>query len=198
MRYFLSIIALSVLSSFYIPPEGNSQLHYRLIHDGKQVGEIAATRTVAGKSTTYNVETSLEVRFVLSQKVRYTSKAVYVDGQLQGSSSRSFLNDKLHHNCVTNWKTNHYEIVRDKEVTRINRQIAYSGVILYFREPGSNSLVYSEMSGYDNKMRRTAEGQYTLTDSKSRKQNRYWYKGGILDHATINHALYDLEVQRIP
>jgi len=198
MRHLILFISFLSLVSF-APPESPalSKLRYQVLKDGKAVGEIRATQIVQGEQIVYEVETQMDIKVLLSQKIRYTSRAVYQNGVLQNANSRSYVNDKQHNACVTALKGNRYWVKTDKDEFYINRSIAYSGVMLYFKEPGNTSLVYSEMSGQENGMRKTGSGQYVLTNSRSKKQNRYWYKGGILDHASINHTLIDLEIQRV-
>jgi hypothetical protein len=145
----------------------------------------------------YESETNMTIKIIMKQDVRYASRALFQNGVFTSSVARSYLNDKLHHSCVTQWKSRSYEIRRDNEKTQLNRQVTYTGTMLYFREPAGISLVYSEMNGYDSKMTKSGEHHYTLTDGKSKKQNKYWYKGGILDHAYLNHTLIDIEIQRV-
>lgn len=198
MRYSILFAALALLVSF-APPEtpALTKLRYQVLKDGKAIGEIKATQIIQGNQVVYEVQTEMNIKVVLSQKVSYTSKAVYENGALQNANSKSYFNDKLHNSCVTALKGNRYWVKTDKSEFYLNRSITYSGVMLYFREPGSVTNVYSEMSGQENTMRKTGNGQYVLTNSKSKKQNRYWYRGGILDHASINHTLLDLEIQRV-
>jgi len=198
MRYSILFATLFLLVSF-APPEtpALTKLRYKVLKDGKAIGEIKASQIIQGGQIVYEVQTEMNVKVVLSQRISYTSKAVYEDGVLQHANSKSYFNDKLHSTCITTLKGNRYWVTTDKDEFYVNRTITYSGVMLYFREPGSTTTVYSEMSGQDNTMRKTGNGQYVLTNSKSKKQNRYWYRGGILDHASINHTLLDLEIQRV-
>ena len=69
--------------------------------------------------------------------------------------------------------------------------------MLYFKEPVGVSLAYSELAGVDNKINKIGDHVYTLTDSKSKNVNKYWYKGGVLEHAFVNHTLLTVEVRRI-
>ncbi len=195
------ILFITCLLAVFDPPapeiSANNKLHYIVIQDGKKVGNITATKSTKGEQVVYEVETHMNIKVLLSQKVDFTSRAVYTNGILQTSLAKSFVNDKLHHSCSIVWKGNRYEIKRDKDMNTLARSINYSGVLLYFREPGNSTRVLSEMSGHENQMIKTAEGQYLLTDHKSGKQNKYWYKSGALDRATISHTLVDLEIKRV-
>lgn len=197
MRRIIFLYTLFLLASFTPPESSVHRLHYRIINDGKVIGEIHASRSVHGDQVIYDVETKMDVKVLISQRIAYTSRAVYENGILQSSSSKSYLNDKLHQFCITTLKGNRYAIKIDKYERSLARYVNYSGVLLYFKEPLNVSLVYSEMSGQDNKIRKATYGQYILTNTKSKKENRYWYKGGILERAMINHTLIDLEIQRV-
>jgi hypothetical protein len=187
-----------LLSSFS-PPEAPAVAHltYAIKRDGKVVGQIKASRTIQGSKTYYEVETHMEIKVIVTQNIDYSSKAFYEDGVLQSSVSKSYLNQKLHNSCTTVLRGNRYEIKNDNAVSYIKKPVYYSGVMLYFKEPGNTSLVYSEMSGQENYMRKKAVAQYILTNSKSQKQNHYYYKNSFLDRAYIDHSMVDLEIQRV-
>ncbi|HRO44060.1 MAG TPA: hypothetical protein PL009_14590 [Flavipsychrobacter sp.] len=194
MRAVLLILLWLSFTSF--APPAVQKLRYKIFKDKKEIGYISAIRTTQGETTTYDVETHMSIRVLINQKVEYTSKAIYQNGLLQNSIAKSFVNDKLHNTCITNWKGNHYTIKTDKNDHSLARSVAYSGAMLYFKEPPAG-LIYSEMSGHDNTIRKAGIGHYILTNSKSKKQNKYWYKAGILDRAFLNHALIDIEIQRV-
>lgn len=198
MRYLLLILIIPCFASFAPPSETQvHKLHYAILQDGKRIGEIKASRTLQDNQIFYDVATQMTVKIVMKQDIKYNSYVSYQNGILNKSVSKSYLNGKLHSTCNTLWKGNKYEIRKDKDASSLSRQITYSGVMLYFKEPHSVSLIYSEMNGVDNRINKVSDHQYLLTDSKSKKVNRYWYKNGILDHAYINHTLMDIEVQRI-
>lgn len=190
----LYLPALAVVTAASAPAV--TRLQYEVYQDGKRVGNIVASCSTQGETASYEVETRMDVKVVFTQRVRYNSTAVYRRGQLQNSSAVSYLNDKVYQSCHTTLNNGRYDIRREKGNTTLRRNVTYSGVLLYFREPGETSVVFSEMTGQDNSMRRNADGSYTLTDSKSKKQNRYWYKGGILERAMLN-SIVDIEVRRV-
>jgi hypothetical protein len=198
MHFYVLLYAFFSFLSPPLPETGSTtRLQYIVIKDGKRIGEIRATRAIEDNQTIYDVITTLSVKVLLKQDISYSSHSVYQNGILLAANAKSFLNNKLHHKCTTTWKVNKYEIRRDEDKHTLNRQVTYSGAQLYFKEPVGISNVYSEMSGHDNTMVRTGDHNYTLTDGKTRKKNKYMYKGGMLDHAFINHSLLDFEVQRV-
>ena len=198
MRIFYFVIALLLCCSFS-PPEGPApgRLRYSVLKDGKEIGKIVASRTVQGQKVVYLVQTDMNVKLILTQKVNYTSRSVYEQGRLIHSVAQSYVNGRLHQSCTTTFANNSYQIETNKGNWNHGRPIQYSGTLLYFREPGQIVQVFSEMSGQNNTVKRTSDHAYVLTDSRSKKQNKYLYKSGILEHATINHTLLDLEIQRI-
>jgi hypothetical protein len=178
------------------PLAGTTKLQYIVIQDDKKIGTIDAVANAHGDVVIYDVDMKMNPKILFTQRVKYSSRAVYKHGQLQNSSAASYVNDKQHHTCATTWKGNRYDIRREKDAFSLKRAIAYSGVMLYFREPAGVATVYSEMSGQDNSIRRSGD-RYILTDSRTKKQNQYWYKAGILDHASLNHALVDIQIKRV-
>lgn len=197
MRLLLLCTLLLLTTTAHAEVSAVSKLRYKITKDGKEIGYIKAERITEGENLIYEVETKMTIKVVLNQNVNYTSRAVYRGSTLQSSLSKSYVNGKLHQTCKTVFKNGRYFIKTNNNDAVIARDISYSGVMLYFQEPGSAALVYSEMSGYDNKVKKVGDATYILTNSKSGKQNHYWYKGGILDRATIDHLLADLEIQRV-
>ena len=197
MRSIFILLPFLVIISSFSPPETiPAKLRFKVLKNDKEIGWINATKTISGNQILYEVETELEIKLVFTQKVVYSSKALYVNNFLQKSVSKSFVNKKLQHHCVTLWKGNHYEIKRDHDIERLDRKVFYSGIMLYFKEPGDEHLVYSEMAGQDNFMAK-GDGVYLLTDGKSKRKNSYWYKGGLLHKAFIDHSLVDFEIIRV-
>jgi hypothetical protein len=195
-----NILLTFLLSSFDpSPPEAPAvlSLRYILLHNGKQIGEVKAKRVTHDNQVTYETETKMTIKVILNQDINYNTYALFQNGIMVSARSKSFFNDKLHHTCNTQWKGKYYEIITDNDKSTLSRQIAYCGAMLYFKEPAGVSLAYSELAGVDNKIARIGDHIYTLTDAKSRKKNKYWYKGGILDRAYINHTVLDVEVQRV-
>lgn len=194
-----SILLPVLLISFDPPPTESpvvQNLRYILLHDGKQIGQVKARKVTQGNEVTYETETSMTIRVVLNQDIDYSTFATFQNGIMISSRSKSFFNNKLHHTCTTQWKGRYYEIVRDNNKSTLGRQVNYCGAMLYFKEPIGGSLAFSELAGLDNKINKIGDHIYTLTDSKSKKKNKYWYRGGILEKAYINHTLLDVEVRR--
>lgn len=197
MRLLLLYTLLLFTTTAYAEAPPVSKLRYKITKDGKEIGYIKAERITEGENLIYEVETKMTIKVVLNQNVNYTSRAVYRGSTLQSSLSKSYVNGKLYQTCKTVFQDGRYLIKNNNNDAVIARNISYSGVMLYFQEPGNATLVYSEMSGYDNKVKNAGNGNYILINSKSGKQNHYWYKSGILDRATIDHLLADLEIQRV-
>jgi hypothetical protein len=195
----LTLLILLWFSFFTPPPENTvtTRIRYVVTHKGEKVGEIKASKSSRDNQVVYESETKMTIKVIMKQDVEYSSRALYQNGVFVSSVAKSYLNDKLRHQCVTQWKGKSYEIKRDNEKTQLTRQVTYSGAMLYFKEPVGVGLIYSEMTGTDNRMSRTGEHTFILTDGQSKKQNKYWYKNGILDHAFINHTLVDIEIQRV-
>lgn len=181
-----------------LPPETSviKKLTYVITQKGKPIGNIKATRLITGDDVQYEVETIMNVKVLLTQRIKYQCSARYKDGVMQGSLSKSFVNDKLHQTCTVTQKDGKYHVAIDKETVIINNEITYSGAMLYFDEPKNITGIFSEMTGQLNGIKKAGETAFILTDAKSRKQNFYWYKGGILDHAYLNHTLVDIEIKR--
>lgn len=197
MRIVLIFLAI-LLGAFAPPNPAINVLKYKVKQDGKDIGDVKATRVIQDGKVIYEVQTNINIKMLGTQKISYYSKATYQNGVLLNSVARSYLNNREHHSCFTTLKNNrYYEVKREDQTRTLQRVVKYSGSALYFSEPSGIQLVFSEMSGQDNLVRKAGEGHYLLSDAKSKKQNRYWYRGGILEKAAIKHSFVDLEIQRI-
>ncbi len=196
MNAFTLLFALYF--SFYVPPPDPApqQLHYLLYSKrNERVGEIKCSKTYDGNQVIYEAETHIELKVIAKQELNYHVKAIYKNGILVSCTGDSYFNSRPHSKCKANWTGNRYEIKKDSTSTVINRAINYSGAVLYFQEPPVNGSFFSEINGYESNIMKTAENAYTMTDSKTRKQNKYVYKGGILQSAFIDNAVLDIIVQ---
>lgn len=196
--------SLLLLFCFFIglfespPPETTvtKKINYIITQKGKTIGHVRATKQTINDEVEYDVETAMDVKILLTQHIKYQSTVKYKDGVLQNSTSKAFVNGKLHQTCIVTRKDGQYKVISDKQTSIINDDITYSGVLLYFAEPKNTTTVFSEMTGQVNAVKKTGEANFVLTDAKSHKQNYYWYKNGMLDRAYLNHALVDIQIKR--
>lgn len=197
MRYFLLICCFFFFSSFENGSNEILRLKYDILQNGQKIGEIRAKKSIIDGQTDYSLESEMNIKVVVKQLVSYNEQAIYKDGILQKSLFKSYVNNKMHKYCKITWNGSDYEIKKDYEISYHNKSISYSGIMLYFKEPFGITYTFSEMTGSYNKMNRIGEHEYTLTDSQSKKVNKYWYKDGLLSRAYINHTLIDLELKRV-
>lgn len=199
MRLFRFVFVLILwFSCGHQKAAGNQILRYGLYKDGREVGEIKTKKYEKDGQVIYEVQTSMTIKVLMTQKIEYSSTSSFHNGILIKSIAKSFFNEKEHHYCITKLAAGHnkYEITQEDGTRFLSGNITYCGSMLYFQEPGNQSKVYSEMAGQINTVRNIKDGHYVMTDSKSRKQNNYWYKDGILEKASIRHTLLELEVRR--
>jgi hypothetical protein len=194
---FLYLILLVGLLDPLPETQQPKQLRYHLYSKNEKVGEIIARKTVSGNTVRYETSTTMTIRIVFKQDFDYRVVTTFRDGALLESIGNSNLNKKPHSSCKTQWTRGKYEIIKDEGLLEINRQITYTGSMLYFQEPPVSGTVFSELNGHENKIRVIASHQYLLTDARTKKENRYYYKNGILETANIDHALVSLELRRV-
>lgn len=169
---------------------------YTITQKGKPIGSIKAVKTTKGDEVDYDVETMMDVKVLLTQHIKYHSAVRYKAGKLLNSLSKSYVNGKLHQTCNVTRSNEQYHVQTDKQTNIIDNEITYSGTMLYFIEPKNINTVFSEMTGQVNTIKKATDANFILTDAKSKKQNYYWYKNGILDKAHLSHALVDIEIKR--
>lgn len=171
-------------------------LTYRILHRGKVVGTINATRSYSGQQIIYEVISEMAIRIVMMQDISWRMNVVYQNGILLHSHAFCVANEKVQQDCKTTKTKDGYRIIRNRQEESLGQPIFYSGVLLYFKEPSETSYVYSELNGLVNTVKRLGPGHYQLTDRKTNKQNQYWYRNGILHRAELHHTLIELTIER--
>jgi 3-phenylpropionate/cinnamic acid dioxygenase small subunit len=90
-----------------------------------------------------------------------------------------------------------YQLIVDGDTTIINDSITYSGSLIYFNEPNTKKRIFKERNAEMRQIAPEEEHSYIIKDEKGRVLNRYFYEGGILQYATMRHALGNVELKRV-
>jgi hypothetical protein len=172
----------------------NKNLYFNVVHKGKVIGSLNATKTLKDSITYYQSSTIIETRIIKEIRVHYKYDVAFENNMLESSKVDITLNEKPHAKTRTLWKDSDYQVIKndeDKEI--LTDSINYSTVQLYFKEPKHIKKCYSEQDGSFNTITALGNHSYKKINSKGR-ENIYYYKKGILQKATIDGGLIQFEI----
>lgn len=173
-----------------------SEAKYRIRALGMNIGEFTVNQTKLDNEISIDAVTDIEVRIVLSYKVKYTQQSHYQGGDLLKYRVQTLKNGSMNSDTQLKRMDEAYLLIKDGDSTWVNQNITYSGSLLYFNEPKQDSLMYNERSGEMKSIRATADNTYVITDRKGRRTNEYRYKDGILESAVLEHPIAKIYMDR--
>ena len=166
---------------------------YKIISNGQVVGELTATQISSeGQSTqtpsedepaqtananqkTINIMSEFDVHLFISVHVKYEMKCKYIDGVLVESSVETYKDNDLHSSSKGEKINDTYKVVADGDVLTHEGDIAYSGGMLYFKEPQGLSNIFSEIHAREKPVKKVNESHFMVTDPKTGQSNQYFY-----------------------
>lgn len=164
---------------------------------GENIGEFAVTQTSNNGNININAITEIKVNLLFSFHVKYVQSTVYNQGVLQNAHVETYKNGKLNSTISIKYEKGLYKLIVDGDTTIINDSITYSGSLIYFNEPKVTTRIFKERNAEMRQIAPEEEHTYIIKDEKGRVLNRYFYEGGILQYATMRHALGNVELKRV-
>jgi len=169
-------------------------LYFDVVHNGKVIGSLNATKTHKNSVTYYQSSTIIETRIIKEIRVNYKYDVAFENNLLESSNVNITVNEKPHAKTHTLWKDSDYQVTKDGENKEIlTDSINYATVQLYFKEPKNIKKCYSEQDGSFNTIMALGNHSYKKINSKGR-ENIYYYSKGILKKATIDGGLIKFEI----
>lgn len=191
--FFLSIYFFTSVSAQ--PKELAAKYSIHML--GATIGEFAVTQTNNKENINIYAITEINVKLLFSIHIKYVQSTVYNHGVLQSAHVESFKNGKLNSTMCMKYEKGSYKLIVDGDTTIINDAITYSGSLIYFNEPKTSKRIFKERNAEMRQIAPEEEHTYIIKDEKERVLNRYLYEDGILQHATMRHALANVELIRV-
>jgi len=191
--FFLSIYIFTSVSA---QPE-ELATKYSIHTLGATIGEFAVTQTNNNGNINIKAITEIKVNLLFSFHIKYVQSTVYNQGILQNAHIEIFKNGKLNSTTWIKYEKGSYQLIVDGNTTIINDSITYSGSLLYFNEPIAKKRILKERNAEMSQIAQEEEHTYIIKDEKERVLNRYFYEEGILQHATMRHALGNVALIRV-
>ena len=192
IRNLIFILVFISLGSVSKPTD--ESLYFNVVHKGKVIGSLNATKTLKDSITYYQSSTTIETRIIKEIRVNYKYDVAFKKNMLESSKVDITLNEKPHAKTRTLWKDSDYQVIKnDEDKETLTDSINYSTVQLYFKEPKNIDKCYSEQNGSFNTIIALGNHAYKKINSKGR-ENIYYYKKGLLRKAKIDGGLITFEI----
>ncbi len=136
------------------------KLQYDVILMGKKIGEMSLTKShgEGGERYLMSSESSAKVLFV-KQDSKINFDVLYKGGSMVKSL---YVSEKKDDNIITkvNRENNLYKVSYNNQASHVKENIAFSSILLYFKEPVGINRVFVERIGDFLPLKKTAPGEY--------------------------------------
>jgi hypothetical protein len=170
---------------------------YKIYLLGANIGEFSVVQTNNQENVIIDATTEVEIHLLFSYRIKYVQKTVYNQGVLQNAHVETYKNGKLNSTMFMNYENGAYQLIVDGDTIIINDSITYSGSLIYFNEPKTETQIFKERNAEMRQIAPAGNHTYTIKDEKGKLLNKYFYEDGILHHATMRHALATVELKRV-
>ena len=177
------------------PKEMTSKYNMEMF--GTKIGEFSVTQNDENGILKIEAISDIKINLLFSYRVKYIQNTVYEQGVLKNSCVKTYKNGQMNSDIWLKLEKNFYLLVIDGDTTVIHNSITYSGSLLYFNEPLGIKQFYKERTAEIRQITQSGEHTYIVKDEKERELNRYIYENGVLEYASMHHALGTLVLKRI-
>lgn len=164
-------------------------LIYDLNAAGSTIGTLTAIKETKGNLVTYTSNSDVTIHFFGETKVLISLKVIYDSGILQSSTYNVLKDGQPYDNATLHLENGIYTFIRKGNSSKIEKPIMVSANTLYFDEPKNVDRIFAELEGIYKNIAVSSDNTYLLTDPGNHHTNTYVYAEGILQNATIDHAI---------
>ena len=193
MKTLLTTIFLVTASIVFAQTE---MVSFTVSSHDVELGKTLATKTIAGNKTHIKVVTDIKVHMLFTIHVKIISNSTLINNVLISSSAVTYNNGDIHSTTTIIKNGSHYNIKKGEHSYVHQGDITYCGALLYFKEPKGLTHVLSEISGEENASKSMGNGDYLLTIIEEEHHNIYSYKSGLLQTASIEHSMSNVQLKR--
>ena len=170
---------------------------YKIYILGANVGEFSVAQTNNNGNINIDAITEIKINLLFSYRIKYVQNTVYNQGVLQNAQVETYKNGKLNSTMFMKLEKGSYMLVINGDTSIINDSITYSGSLIYFNEPQVAKSIFKERNAEIRQISPESEHTYIIKDEKGREINKYFYENGILQYATLRHALGNVELKLV-
>lgn len=193
INLIIAVIGLYPFSSSY-----SQTSYYEVVVRKRTLGTLTVSRISKEDDVNYYVLGKSEIRlFFIQYKVRYGLLIYFKKDQLIWSDFKIIVNNKIRSSSVTAWKGDHYEINIDGEKSRIDEPIYHTCAEVYFEKPDGIFELYSEITGFYQKLRCYSPELFILTNTKTDNLNYFLYENDKHIKTIVPHPIVDFLFIRV-
>lgn len=192
MKASIFIIALLCFHSFYAQKETK---HFKIIHDGKPLGTLDATKTTNGDIIIYESQTKIKYHLVVSIDIDYSYYVSFNSGELREAKAHITVKGNTKTNTKTVVTNTGYNFYSDNELQKSipETSIKHCIVQMLFEEPVGLTKIYSEEHGNFHTLKKIKEHIYLKTTSNGHKST-YHYKDGKLQRTDTDAGVIKFSI----
>lgn len=193
MKSLLFVIAFLVFQSLSAQTE---TIHFDVIHDGKPLGTLDASKTTEGDIVVYKSHTEIQYHLVVSIAIDYDYHVSFNNNELREAKALIKVKGTEKTNTKTIMTNSGYNFYSDNELQKnISDQIKHCIVQLLFKEPVGLTKIYSEEHGTFHTVKKIKDHSYLKTTASGHKST-YHYSDGILQRTDTDAGVIKFSIVR--
>ncbi|MEM9328873.1 MAG: DUF6134 family protein [Bacteroidota bacterium] len=171
------------------------RLRYDAYKKDDMVGHMDVMVLTEGQRQTFDIESSMDFRFLISLKVRFHNHEVFDQGILEhGQVDNQMIGFKESHATIKRQINGYHLLINDKHTPVEAQRITYTVAKIYTQEPYNGQMVYSPYYGAFFTFEKVGPNEYRYSAPEG--DNFYAYHEGVCtevrlerDFATIRFKL---------
>ncbi len=188
-----------ILFSLFINPtlllSQNSQLHYKVLFNGNDVGWMRLEKNISGNKAILSLVSEIKTKIIFPITIFNKDISTFENGKLVYSSQLRKTNGSTKLDKQTKLVGNEYEVIEDGEKDKLPYPPIDTNLLsLYFQEPASLKSVYCDKRESFVKPIITKDGGYRLKFSNGNSNCFYYNKDGLCTKVKIEHLFYSAEL----
>lgn len=174
-KHTLKFILCLLIGSFGELPRANSQTyHYDVVKGNKTLGGMTVVKTTTDSTTSYYVESDVEIKILLTFKIYYELEEIFHHDALVDGNAFNTFNDKMQKQSVVKGDGTRYVVNLNGELHQINEsKITYSIPQLYYEEPKHQQKIFSQQFATFLDIINTSPGVYEIESPDGKNIYKY-------------------------
>jgi hypothetical protein len=183
-----------LLLTFIQLPVSAQEKQFRISVAGFDIGDLKISRSECDGYERYELRSKVKLWLLFRIEVDYNLVAIYEDGKLVSSESKTYSN-KGNFSSTTRWNGTYYEVHIDayqyKKDTAIHEPIEFDIAKMYFEMPDEGQKIYADNFGVLCEAERSADQvEVRILGNKS----TYNYRDRVLSYARMYNPIKDYRV----
>ncbi|WP_298535355.1 DUF6134 family protein [uncultured Algibacter sp.] len=190
------IILLFLLLICYSLPSQTEDHRFNVIHKGKLLGTLDATKTIIGNKISYQSHTNIEYQLLVAITIVYKYNVTYEKGILKEANAHITVRGKDKTKVRTIWTDEGYKFYSEDELEKeLKMTIKHSIIQLVLEEPTGVSKIYAEEHGDFHTIKKIGEHAYLKTAPNGR-ESKYYYENGVLQKSDVDAGIIKFSIVR--